>query len=150
MSTYLDKLRDPRWQKKRLETLQRDGFRCLECGDDKSPLHVHHMRYFKGIEPWDVPDGALATLCEKCHEDAHVNPLRPDYFLLMWYTSGGTWEDLEAFELEFISIERDWGLRFTRDEWKRLIWRFGEAIREVVTLRQEAAREAFQTLREVD
>jgi len=63
--TYAEKLQDPRWQKKRLEILQRDNFRCTCCGDDKATLHVHHVKY-KG-EPWEVDNSLLRTLCNVCH-----------------------------------------------------------------------------------
>lgn len=69
--TYSDKLRDPRWQKKRLEILERDGWKCKGCGDKKSTLNVHHLYYEAYKDPWDYPDKALKTLCEKCHEDEH-------------------------------------------------------------------------------
>ena len=65
MTSYSEKLRDPRWQKKRLEVMARDGFRCLLCGDDKSTLNVNHLKYTG--EPWDAPLEHLETLCEKCH-----------------------------------------------------------------------------------
>jgi hypothetical protein len=64
--TYSDKLRDPRWQKKRLLVMQRDGFRCAYCGDQKSTLNVHHLKY--GRDPWDTVPDHLVTLCEGCHE----------------------------------------------------------------------------------
>lgn len=64
--SYSDKLKDPRWQRKRLEVMQRDKFRCLVCGDDKSTLHVHHLAYHG--DPWKTPLGMLETLCESCHE----------------------------------------------------------------------------------
>jgi hypothetical protein len=64
---YSEKLRDPRWQKKRLKILERDGFTCQDCGDKDSPLHVHHVYYVKGREPWDYPQFSLRTLCEECH-----------------------------------------------------------------------------------
>jgi hypothetical protein len=67
MSTYTEKLKDPRWQKKRLEILERDGFTCKLCGNTKETLNVHHWEYVKG-EPWDAPDYLLATLCTTCHE----------------------------------------------------------------------------------
>ncbi len=68
--TYTEKLRDPRWQKKRLEILNRDGWKCMICGDKVGTLHVHHIFYMPGKkEPWDIPDGLLITLCEDCHED---------------------------------------------------------------------------------
>ncbi len=64
---YYEKLKDPRWQKKRLEVFKRDGFKCLDCGSEKKTLHVHHCHYI-GQNPWDTPIGLLMTLCEDCHE----------------------------------------------------------------------------------
>jgi hypothetical protein len=59
------KLRDPRWQKRRLEIYNRDNFACTKCGDTKTTLAVHHL-YYVG-NPWDAPDNALKTVCEDCH-----------------------------------------------------------------------------------
>ena len=67
--TYSDKLKDPRWQKRRLEVMQRDGWQCVRCGsglNDGIPFNVHHLRYHK--EPWNARDEDLETLCEQCHE----------------------------------------------------------------------------------
>ena len=66
---YFEKLKDPRWQKKRLEIMERDEFKCSHCGDDEKTLNVHHKFYRKGANPWDYPDDALMTLCEPCHEE---------------------------------------------------------------------------------
>jgi hypothetical protein len=66
---YRKKLLDPRWQKKRLKILERDEWECQHCGDDESTLHVHHLCYLKGYEPWDYLDKMLITLCESCHEE---------------------------------------------------------------------------------
>ncbi len=63
--TYSEKLKDPRWQKRRLEILQRDQWTCQRCGDLESTLHVHH-RFYNG-EPWEAPDHALITYCAECH-----------------------------------------------------------------------------------
>lgn len=63
--TYSEKLKDPRWQKKRLEIFQRDEFKCTLCGDSKSTLHIHHLEY--GENPWDVDNEQLTTHCEHCH-----------------------------------------------------------------------------------
>lgn len=71
MSSYAQKLRDPRWQKKRLEVLEASGWRCELCCDSESPLHVHHKQYFKGREPWDYEIAQLAVLCECCHDAQH-------------------------------------------------------------------------------
>lgn len=68
---YAEKLKDPRWQKKQFEILNRDGFLCLICGDYKSTLHVHHRYYINGREPWDYPNHLLATLCDSCHSFKH-------------------------------------------------------------------------------
>lgn len=68
MPTYSEKLKDPRWQKKRLQILERDNWTCTACGDMRSTLAVHHFYYERGKDPWDYPDDALATLCEDCHE----------------------------------------------------------------------------------
>jgi len=65
---YSKKLRDPRWQKKRLEILERDDWKCQKCFDSESTLAVHHRRYWQDTEPWDYPDELLVTLCENCHE----------------------------------------------------------------------------------
>jgi hypothetical protein len=70
---YSEKLRDPRWQKKRLEIFQRDGFTCMACGDKSSTLHVHHWYYERGEDPWDTPDRDLETLCELCHRSESDN-----------------------------------------------------------------------------
>lgn len=69
--TYYEKLKDPRWQKKRLEILQEHDFTCDICYDYESTLHVHHKEYFKGKEPWEYDNNQLSVLCESCHEDNH-------------------------------------------------------------------------------
>jgi hypothetical protein len=64
---YAEKLRDPRWQKVRLEVLARDRWRCQICDDPTSTLAVHHRYYLRNREPWEYPLDALVTLCEFCH-----------------------------------------------------------------------------------
>lgn len=66
---YAEKLKDPRWQKKRLEILQRDNWACQKCDSKENTLHVHHRIYLPGCNPWEYPDGYLVTLCELCHTD---------------------------------------------------------------------------------
>ena len=65
--TYSEKLKDPRWQKKRLEILKRDNFTCAACKATKKTLHVHHSYYSK--DPWNTKNSALLTLCEDCHRE---------------------------------------------------------------------------------
>lgn len=67
--TYMDLLRDPRWQRRRLEIMQRDKFRCRSCGDETTTLNVHHSYYVKGRKPWEYEDTELHTLCEPCHAE---------------------------------------------------------------------------------
>lgn len=67
MSSYSEKLRHPLWQRKRLEVLNRDNFRCINCGEREKTLNVHHSYYVKGREVWDYPMFSLSTLCENCH-----------------------------------------------------------------------------------
>lgn len=71
-STYSEKLRDPRWQKKRLEIMERDGFKCRACGSGTDTLNVHHLYYDKGASPWEYENDALITLCESCHENVEA------------------------------------------------------------------------------
>lgn len=68
---YSDKLKDPRWQKMRLEILNRDEFSCQRCGDSESTLHVHHLSYEKGKEPWDYVLENFMTLCQSCHDSEY-------------------------------------------------------------------------------
>jgi hypothetical protein len=65
--TYSEKLKDPRWQKKRLEVLQRDDFTCQLCGDAETELHVHHHSYTKGRMPWEYELLNFITYCRHCH-----------------------------------------------------------------------------------
>lgn len=69
---YSERLKDPRWQRKRFEILQRDDFTCVVCGDKNNTLHVHHGYYERGLEPWEYDSSTLWTLCECCHEDIGV------------------------------------------------------------------------------
>lgn len=66
MNAYSEKLKDPRWQKKRLEIFNRDGFRCVDCLSKDKTLHVHHCLYERGY-PWDTANEFLLTVCEECH-----------------------------------------------------------------------------------
>lgn len=69
--SYKEKLKDPRWQKKRLIIMERDRFQCSSCGDDSKTLNVHHCVYVNTNDPWDYPDNLLITLCEDCHNFEH-------------------------------------------------------------------------------
>lgn len=69
---YFKKFKDPRWQKRRLEIMNRDEFACRECNSEENTLNVHHIVYCKEYKnPWDYPDELLITLCERCHGNEH-------------------------------------------------------------------------------
>jgi hypothetical protein len=73
--TYIEKLRDPRWQKVRLKVFERDGWKCQNdrCqSPEHTPLAVHHKGYLPGHEPWDYPLSNFITLCEWCHDQQHA------------------------------------------------------------------------------
>lgn len=63
--TYSEKLKDPRWQKKRLKILERDNFSCVKCFDSDTELQVHHLKYTG--EPHEAPNEDLETVCKDCH-----------------------------------------------------------------------------------
>lgn len=84
MSNYSSMLRDPRWQRKRLEIMKRDNFTCVACYRTHSTLHVHHIEYV--TKPWISKDKDMQTLCEKCHEALGIHPNGG----IGWQIEGGT------------------------------------------------------------
>lgn len=71
---YKEKLKDERWLRRKREILIRDNYSCCLCGHkgiDEHELHVHHLEYIYGKEPWEYDDFHLATLCSNCHEWVH-------------------------------------------------------------------------------
>ncbi|HEX6427984.1 MAG TPA: HNH endonuclease signature motif containing protein [Niastella sp.] len=77
--TYKEKLLDPRWQRRRLDILNRADFKCeIEgCWCSDETLHVHHLDYISGNEPWEYPDEYLMAVCASCHE--MISQERPGY-----------------------------------------------------------------------
>lgn len=69
--TYREQLLHPRWQRKRLGVLERDGWMCMRCCADDKTLQVHHKRYVKGRMAWEYPDDELISLCSDCHHQTH-------------------------------------------------------------------------------
>lgn len=68
---YADLLKDPRWQKKRLEVMERAGFKGELCGNDKRELNIHHKRYRAGAKPWEYELPELLCICLDCHQKLH-------------------------------------------------------------------------------
>jgi hypothetical protein len=85
---YTELLRSPHWQRKRLEAMQRDDFRCRFCGDKESTLNVHHVLYLPGRNPWDYDDEHLVTVCEKCHTDEERLKSEDPFLINMLLLSG--------------------------------------------------------------
>lgn len=68
-NNYSELLRNPLWQKKRLEIMNRDNFTCQFCGRQDITLQVHHRRYIRGLKPWEYSNEDYVTLCEGCHRN---------------------------------------------------------------------------------
>jgi hypothetical protein len=78
---YRASFKDPRWQKRRLQILERDQWKCQKCGNTEEMLVVHHKWYgnardqesgeFRWRYPWEYEDQDLITLCDSCHQGEH-------------------------------------------------------------------------------
>lgn len=77
--------KDLRWQKKRLEIFKRDNWKCVVCGEKTKILQIHHTTYSNNRRnKWVYP----VTMCEKCHEQEHLDiedPISHLVFLLEKY-----------------------------------------------------------------
>lgn len=80
---YYELLKDPRWQKKRLEILERDNWTCQVCTETTKNLHIHHQYYLNNTLPWEYPNEALQTLCADCHEYETTAINKATYQLLL-------------------------------------------------------------------
>lgn len=69
---FFDQYKDPRWQKKRLEIMERDEFSCQCCYETESELNVHHRKYIKDKKIWEYNNDQLVTLCDNCHKEVHI------------------------------------------------------------------------------
>lgn len=98
MTTYSEKLRHPNWQRKRLEILNRDGFKCRLCSSTETTLHVHHLRYITGRDPWNYQSASLITLCENCHSFEHAEMRDLDN------TIAASFRDLGATNMDIASM----------------------------------------------
>lgn len=63
------------WHSRKYRILQRDGKRCVYCGENGwfYDLHVHHLRYHNDFGKDEPKD--LITVCEKCHSKIHKKNL---------------------------------------------------------------------------
>jgi hypothetical protein len=131
MSLYSIKLKDPRWQKKRLEIFTRDGWTCRRCHSTVKTLTIHHRYYNYGIEPWEYPDDALITLCQDCHDELSSSEIRCGLGLplfCLYVKENLTDDDLGQYKGHGFVLLRDGELRdcgVPHFEWGMIISRNG-------------------------
>lgn len=97
MSTFWEKYKDPRWQRRRLEVMQNVGFCCEGCGSDSKTLNVHHKLYRKGHEPWEYNDLELMCLCEGCHE--HWHWLKENFNVALQYIDLDSYREVVGYAI---------------------------------------------------
>lgn len=80
MRSYLEKLRDPRWQRRRLEVFERAHFQCEACHDLRT---WWDKLYGRMLVPTRVVRNALALLGRRAVEaDPNVDPAGFGVFVL--------------------------------------------------------------------
>lgn len=114
-SPYSEKLKHPKWQKRRLEILNRDGFKCRLCDETEETLHVHHIRYERGREPWEHGDESLVTVCVNCHDELHAWNFGPWFIETMIGAGAGMMDILEVLCAIKSPVEDSTAM--TRKEW---------------------------------
>lgn len=139
--SYSDKLKDPRWQRRRLKILERDNWACVSCHIDNETLNVHHLKYHPSGNPWEVEDRHLITLCEDCHKEEHSSRKAYEERLLdalkgKSLTAGGVLCLAKAFDtsellypLDFLIENIEYLLR-TPDEQSKLDHAHGNYLKE--------------------
>ena len=100
MSEYGKKLTSPLWQRRRLEIMQRDDFKCYFCGNATKQLEIHHVVYLRKAEPWDYEDEHLVCLCHDCHAEEE-RMKSEDPFLLGQFCMSG----LSRRQLNYLAVE---------------------------------------------
>ena len=75
-TSYSAKLRDERWQQKRVKILERANGHCQDCEKEFKNLEVHHCYYMTLCHPWQYPLDSLRALCRDCHENRAVSEIR--------------------------------------------------------------------------
>lgn len=76
---HRDYLQTDHWFELRNSAIERDGGKCVRCGDSMS-LQVHHKVYRDRFELGVLED--VETLCERCHRIEHGLPVRRTEFQL--------------------------------------------------------------------
>lgn len=94
---YSEQIKSPKWQKRRLNILNRDNFTCQICGCTEKTLHVHHTIYIPGRNIWEYEDNQLVTLCEDCHAEEHALSNFVSNFIFDLKYQGLTNFEIEAY-----------------------------------------------------
>ena len=114
MSDYAKNLKDPRWQKKRLEVMNAHNFTCQMCDNKEETLHIHHVNYRKGAKPWEYELHELRCFCELCHKEVEGNiesarvicaDIDPkDLYLILWHVRNAYFESV-SIGLKYLVAE---------------------------------------------
>jgi len=103
INEYINILKHPKWQRKRLEILSCADWMCEKCKNTEICLHVHHKKYISGRKPWEYPDSNFMVLCELCHWEGEVDKYYSNFQiattikLLEWYKT----EEFKALKKEY-------------------------------------------------
>lgn len=97
-------LRDPRWQKRRLEFMSAKGWKCEICGDEREELHVHHVGYDDGLMPWDYEDSRMECLCDTCHTLRHLDHNKVSGYVFKSQHITDRMARVEAVEIEVAQL----------------------------------------------
>ena len=128
--TYYEKLKDPRWQKLRLQVMEAADFCCQLCFDSTSSLNVHHKDYIKGKEPWEYDVNQLSVLCEDCHKEYHgkIDSIR--FISSILTQDGGPWDRNRIAFIISGYLQMDYKLfceklNYEEDDWSLLMYKLG-------------------------
>lgn len=109
---YVSKLKDPRWQKVRLDVFTRDDWACRICGTKNKTLHAHHTVYHPYAEsPWDYDIETIVTLCCDCHADDHCDLKASQANLLIELAKRGIWSSYHLDLMCSFLLSTDFDLR---------------------------------------
>jgi 5-methylcytosine-specific restriction endonuclease McrA len=70
--TYQEQLKSPKWQRKRLEIMERDDFKCRCCKNTDTELQVHHLYYLPKHFIWEYDNDGMVTVCKNCHNILNI------------------------------------------------------------------------------
>ena len=113
MSEYEKKLVSPHWQRRRLEIMQKNDFKCHFCGNADEQLDIHHLIYLRGRDPWEYDDPYLIAICHSCHAEEERMKSEDPTLIGMFSMSG-----LSRRQLTYLAVElrRHFAKRTNREE----------------------------------